>query len=88
MSNGCKFTRNGVVSIDADTFKRGKRAWIRFKVSDTGRGMNKEEQKKLFTPFLHNQETECLRHWSGVGDLRRPLQVDGGASLSGAQRAW
>ncbi len=51
VTNGCKFTRNGVVSIEADTFKRGKRAWIRFRVSDTGRGMNKEEQKMLFTRF-------------------------------------
>ncbi len=63
VSNGCKFTRNGVVSIDADVFKKGNRSWIRFRVKDTGRGMSKDEQTKLFTRFYTTKKQNA----SGTG---------------------
>ena len=52
LSNSVKFTKNGkielTVSLDDETSKYHK---INFKISDTGKGIDKEKMKKLFTPY-------------------------------------
>jgi signal transduction histidine kinase len=42
VSNACKFTKDGVVRLEAKRFKQDKAEWVRFRVIDSGRGMNKE----------------------------------------------
>jgi signal transduction histidine kinase len=63
VSNACKFTKDGVVRLEAKRFKQDKAEWVRFRVIDSGRGMNKEEQARLFTRFYTNKKMNL----SGTG---------------------
>lgn len=68
ISNAIKFTHEGGVSLDIELKKRldDKRAVISFCVSDTGIGINKEQLKKLFTPFTQ-ADTSTTRKYGGTG---------------------
>ncbi|MEM7012914.1 MAG: ATP-binding protein [Verrucomicrobiota bacterium] len=55
LSNACKFTKDGVISVDASAFEKDGEPWARFRVKDTGRGMSEEEQEKLFVRFNTNR---------------------------------
>lgn len=63
VSNACKFTRNGAISIEAVGFERDDADWVRLRIADTGRGMDEAEQKKLFTRFHTNKTANA----SGTG---------------------
>jgi len=63
ISNACKFSRDSVVRLDAKRFKHDKVQWVRFRVTDRGRGMTKEEQARLFTRFY----TSKKMNQSGTG---------------------
>ena len=55
MTNACKFTRNGTVTIAADRRQIDGEQWIEFSVEDEGEGMSAEEQSKAFTPFVYRK---------------------------------
>jgi len=67
ISNACKFTHQGVIKVEASTFKNeaddAPESWVRFRVIDSGRGMSKEEQHQLFTRFYTNKKA----NQSGTG---------------------
>jgi signal transduction histidine kinase len=63
ISNACKFSRESVVRLEAKRFKQDKAHWVRFRVTDRGRGMTKEEQARLFTRFY----TSKKMNQSGTG---------------------
>jgi len=56
ISNACKFTKEGVVRLEAKRFEQEQANWVRFRVIDAGRGMNLEEQARLFTRFYTNKK--------------------------------
>ena len=61
--NGIKYTKSGEVSLEITrivTSEDEKSANLLFEISDTGIGIAKEEQAKLFRPFyrVENQENE------------------------------
>lgn len=90
--NANKFTRNGEVDLrmyatgrDGDTCK------VRFAVSDTGSGIPKEMQEKLFQPFEKGENARNVRGGStglGLAISERLVQLMGGnirfASSAGA----
>ena len=51
MTNSCKFTFHGYISILVHVFSSEGNNYIKFCVSDTGIGIKKEDQSKLFKLF-------------------------------------
>jgi signal transduction histidine kinase len=47
-SNALKFTEKGCVRIGVNTINKGEEEFLQVSVSDTGCGIKKEDQKKLF----------------------------------------
>ena len=68
VSNALKFTKNGEVSIIADLKKvEGKVYFIEFKVKDTGIGIAKEHQEKVFDKFVQIERKEEDYQGTGLG---------------------
>jgi signal transduction histidine kinase/DNA-binding response OmpR family regulator len=64
LSNACKFTKNGVVSLSVRRDTGADR--IVFDVSDTGIGMTPEQQAKLFEAFVQ-ADASTTRAYGGTG---------------------
>jgi PAS domain S-box-containing protein len=81
LSNACKFTQNGTISVTADRHAVGEEEYLEFAVSDTGIGMTEEQMARLFTPFTQ-ADAATTRHYGGTGlglaITRRFCQMMGG----------
>jgi signal transduction histidine kinase/DNA-binding response OmpR family regulator len=65
LSNACKFTKEGEVSLRVRKVVDG-RSWIELAVSDTGIGMTPEQQAKLFEEFSQ-ADSSTARRYGGTG---------------------
>jgi adenylate cyclase len=65
LSNACKFTKDGEVTLRARKVTDG-RDWIELAVADTGIGMTGEQQRKLFEEF-NQAETTTAQQFGGTG---------------------
>ena len=66
VSNAIKFTDKGIVGLHAELVGGSDESQIvTFKVTDTGRGMSADEQRRLFQPFV--QVGEASGHSGGTG---------------------
>ncbi len=75
ISNAIKFTQNGQVSVSfAKTGLATGRAHYEIKVADTGIGMSKEAQARLFEPF--QQGDDCVTRVYGGSGLGLALTRD------------
>ena len=67
LSNSCKFTENGVISIEADCVENNERGCtVLFAVTDTGIGMTGAFLKRIFTPF-EQEDSFLSRRYEGSG---------------------
>ncbi|WP_198661684.1 ATP-binding protein [Lewinella sp. IMCC34183] len=66
LSNATKFSRGGHVTIRVDCVERGEECHTRFMVADTGIGISKQEQKRLFQPFTQASK-DIHRQYGGAG---------------------
>ncbi|MDJ0840829.1 MAG: ATP-binding protein [Acidobacteriota bacterium] len=66
LSNACKFTESGIISISADTIQYQDLPKVRITVSDTGIGMSSEQLSRLFRPFTQADKS-TMRHYGGTG---------------------
>ncbi len=66
LSNASKFTEQGHVTLDVQSFQRGEHHWMRFRVSDDGIGMTTEQQEKLFQSFTQ-ADASTTRKYGGTG---------------------
>jgi PAS domain S-box-containing protein len=66
LSNACKFTENGTVTLDALRQQRDAHDWLCFRVSDTGIGMTPAQTEKLFQPFTQ-VDASTTRKFGGTG---------------------
>ena len=68
LSNAIKFTPDqGSICLYADLLKTENDFYeILFKVTDTGLGISKEQQKRLFSPF-EQAESSTTRKYGGIG---------------------
>ncbi|MDE1211012.1 ATP-binding protein [Vibrio aestuarianus] len=65
LSNAVKFTNDGYVNTEL-TFQAGEQPSIRFVVSDTGKGIDKEMLETIFEPFTQEDHT-ITRRFGGTG---------------------
>jgi signal transduction histidine kinase len=65
LSNACKFTKEGEVTLRARKVANGGQ-WIEFAVADTGIGMTPEQQAKLFAEFTQ-ADAATAQHFGGTG---------------------
>ncbi len=67
LSNAVKFTEAGVITLEASLLSRdGDVATLRFKVSDTGIGIQPEQQVRLFQSFTQANRS-ITRQYGGTG---------------------
>ncbi len=66
MSNACKFTDHGTISLDVSPASVEGQEWIRFQVKDTGIGISSKQQHKLFQEFSQADAT-IARKYGGTG---------------------
>jgi CheY-like chemotaxis protein len=66
VSNACKFTSRGTISLDAIRTEINGREWIRFRVADTGIGISPEQQQNLFKEFAQ-ADVSIARKYGGTG---------------------
>jgi signal transduction histidine kinase/HAMP domain-containing protein len=66
LSNGCKFTDHGTVSLDVRREADGGPATVFFVVTDTGIGMSPEQMGRLFQSFSQ-AEASTRRRYGGTG---------------------
>ena len=66
LSNAIKFTSEGSISLKAEAGTENGQPVLKFTISDTGIGMSKEEQKKLFKPFSQ-VDGSTTRKFGGTG---------------------
>jgi CheY-like chemotaxis protein len=66
VSNACKFTEKGTVTLDAARQGEGDGASVVFRVRDTGIGMTPEQTAKLFQTFTQ-ADVSTTRKYGGTG---------------------
>ncbi len=66
VGNAIKFTDEGRVKVSATWESEGERLWIRFEIDDTGIGMGREAQAKIFTAFSQG-DSSISRRYGGTG---------------------
>jgi signal transduction histidine kinase/CheY-like chemotaxis protein len=64
LSNACKFTDHGTISVSADRSK--DQQWIRFRVADSGIGISEKQQENLFKEFAQ-ADVSIARKYGGTG---------------------
>jgi len=66
LSNAAKFTHQGQVTLEVLQLQAENRQWLIFSVTDTGIGISKEHQTKLFKPFSQ-VDASTTRKYGGTG---------------------
>jgi PAS domain S-box-containing protein len=66
VSNACKFTNDGEVTVRARQHRQAGRDWVVFEVQDTGIGMSEEQLSRLFREFTQ-ADCSTTRRFGGTG---------------------
>ena len=66
VSNACKFTESGTISVNVEPLTAEGQDWIRFEVRDTGIGITPKQRKQLFQEFAQ-ADTSISRKYGGTG---------------------
>ena len=81
LSNACKFTKEGDVTLRVTPINADARHWLDFAVSDTGIGMTAEQLTKLFEDFSQADQSTARRYGGtglGLAITRRLCRMMGG----------
>jgi len=66
LSNACKFTDHGTISVNVEQIKSEDRDWIQFQVHDTGIGISAKQKENLFQEFAQ-ADASIARKYGGTG---------------------
>ena len=81
LSNACKFTERGSISLDARADGSGDSGWVEIEVRDTGIGMTEEQMGRLFQAFSQAEASTAARYGGtglGLAISRRFCRMMGG----------
>jgi signal transduction histidine kinase len=67
LSNACKFTKDGAVTIEVRRSNEGNAAWTSFVVRDTGIGIAAEHLPRLFVEFTQVHGRGSVHEGAGLG---------------------
>jgi signal transduction histidine kinase/DNA-binding response OmpR family regulator len=85
LSNACKFTQNGSITLRVERVIEGQRPFLRFDVIDSGPGIGTDELSRLFEPFHQLISTPIRGKGQGTGlglaITRRLTRMLGGDTL-------
>ncbi len=65
LSNSCKFTENGYISVAARELEE-RPGWVEISVHDTGIGMDEEQQARVFDAFVQ-ADSSTSANYGGTG---------------------
>ncbi len=65
LGNACKFTEDGLISVDARELP-GQPGWVEIAVRDTGIGMDEDQQSRVFDAFVQ-ADTSTSANYGGTG---------------------
>lgn len=66
LSNACKFTSDGVITLNCFKQEVNRKSWMIFQVSDTGIGISPEDTEKLFQDFTQVGQ-QNISNYAGTG---------------------
>ena len=66
LSNACKFTREGAISLQVTTCREDGAEWVKFEVTDTGIGMSLDQANRVFVAFSQ-ADSSTTRKYGGTG---------------------
>lgn len=66
LSNACKFTERGTITLAVFSCMENTERWIQFQVADTGIGMTPEQREQLFEDFVQG-DASTNRKYGGTG---------------------
>ena len=66
ISNACKFTENGKVTVSSKAIQEAGQPWVEFEVRDTGIGMSDEQLAKIFDDFAQ-ASADTTTKYGGTG---------------------
>jgi PAS domain S-box-containing protein len=66
LSNSCKFTDHGIISLKVHRLTIDHRDWLQFQVEDTGIGITAEQKENLFREFSQ-ADASITRKYGGTG---------------------
>ena len=66
LSNACKFTEHGTITLEVTRETVDGGGWVTFRVRDTGIGMTPEQMEKLFQEFSQ-ADASTTRKYGGTG---------------------
>lgn len=66
LSNACKFTHHGTITVEVSEFGKGNISWIKVAVKDNGIGISEENMNTIFAPFTQ-ADTSTTRNFGGTG---------------------
>jgi PAS domain S-box-containing protein len=81
LSNACKFTDHGTISVTVTRETTATDDWLLFQVQDTGIGMTTAQLAKLFQPFTQADASTTRRYGGtglGLALSQRLCQMQGG----------
>lgn len=84
LSNACKFTHEGTITLEVKRFSEGETEWVRFSVVDQGIGMSEDQLKHIYNEFVQvDSSTTRLYEGTGLGlaITRRLCDMLGGRIL-------
>ncbi|AFZ37664.1 response regulator receiver sensor hybrid histidine kinase [Stanieria cyanosphaera PCC 7437] len=66
LSNSCKFTENGTITLKVERYLNSGHHWLSLQVKDTGIGMSPEQLSRLFQAFTQ-ADASTTRKYGGTG---------------------